>query len=80
MKDLTKSTGEQVIDRIPSFVFDDEGNSYPCLIEIEIDSMGDCEVLSVTTSANVPLNNPEIEIKDAIKGRYPKSTVTFKTL
>ncbi len=80
MKDLTKSTGEQVIDRIPSFVFDDEGNSYPCLIEIELDSMGDCEVLSVTTSANVPLNNPEDEIREAIHGRYKGATITFKTL
>jgi hypothetical protein len=75
IENLTK-----IMEIIHCTVYDDDGNEYKAIVEFEMDSMGDCEVTSVTTSANVPLNNPEIEIKDAIKGRYPKAEITFKTL
>ena len=61
-------------------LFDEDENVVKSVVEFIREVTGDCEVTSVTTSANVPLNNPEEEIKDAIRGKYGRVTISYSTL
>ncbi len=67
------------VERIPATVYDNDGNHFPALIEIEITG-DEILVTNVSHGANVPLNNPTDDITDAIKGRYKYATITYQTL
>lgn len=70
---------ESEIDRIPCYLHDDVENIYPALVEVEITG-DEITVVSVQHSANVPLNNPQDDINDSIKARYPHSTISYQEL
>lgn len=65
---------------ITTNLFDDDGNSYPAMVEIQFEPNGEITVIHVEYTAKRILNNPQDDIVDAIRRKYKNAQINFTSL